>query len=99
MEYSCILIALLYIIYVDYFRRNVDWSVPNCNPNDTSPVPANRVDTSDRLKKLRKVMAKYELDAYIIPLDEEARLPWISGFTGSNAKVVVTRRPSQSKVS
>ena len=36
-------------------------------------------------------MSDRELDAYFLPLDDDGRLPWLSGFTGSNADVVITR--------
>ena len=35
-------------------------------------------------------MKENNLDAYIIPLDEEGRREWISGFTGSNGDGIVT---------
>ena len=35
-------------------------------------------------------MKENNLDAYIIPLDEEGRRGWISGFTGSNGDGIVT---------
>ena len=36
-------------------------------------------------------MEKNNFDAYIIPLDEEGRREWISGFTGSNGDCIVTK--------
>ena len=39
---------------------------------------------------LRSVMADRGVDAYIVPLDDEGRREWLSGFTGSNGDCVVT---------
>ena len=36
-------------------------------------------------------MEKYNFDAYILPLDEQGRREWISGFTGSNGDCIVTK--------
>ena len=35
-------------------------------------------------------MAERGVDAYIVPLDDEGRREWLSGFTGSNGDCVVT---------
>ena len=35
-------------------------------------------------------MKENNLDAYIIPLDEEGRREWTSGFTGSSGDGIVT---------
>jgi hypothetical protein len=35
-------------------------------------------------------MINSNISAYIIPIDEYSRLAWISGFTGSNGKAIVT---------
>ncbi len=61
----------------------------NCDPDDE--VPPNRVNTTARLADLREVMIQNDLDAYIIPLDEEGRRTWISGFSGSNGDAIVTK--------
>ena len=53
--------------------------------------PPNRVNTTERILKLRLEMEKNNFDAYIIPLDEEGRREWISGFTGSNGDGIVTK--------
>jgi hypothetical protein len=35
-------------------------------------------------------MASLNLSAYIVPIDDQGRLGWISGFTGSNGKAIIT---------
>lgn len=65
----------------------------NCGPNDTAPP--NRVNTTERLVLLRAELEREELAAFIILLDEEARLEWISGFSGSNGMAVVTQREAR----
>ena len=35
-------------------------------------------------------MAMVNVNAYIVPLDEEGRREWVSGFTGSNGDAIVT---------
>jgi hypothetical protein len=35
-------------------------------------------------------MSKENLSAYIVPMDDHGRLAWISGFTGSSGKVIIT---------
>ena len=36
-------------------------------------------------------MEKYKFQAYIVPLDDQGRREWISGFTGSNGDCVITK--------
>ena len=36
-------------------------------------------------------MKENNFSAYIVPLDEEGRREWISGFTGSNGDGIVTK--------
>ena len=36
-------------------------------------------------------MKENNFSAYIVPLDEEGRREWISGFTGSNGDSIVTK--------
>ena len=36
-------------------------------------------------------MEKYNFQAYIVPLDDQGRREWISGFTGSNGDCVITK--------
>ena len=36
-------------------------------------------------------MERYNFQAYIVPLDDQGRREWISGFTGSNGDCVVTK--------
>jgi hypothetical protein len=43
-----------------------------------------------RLKDLRDEMVLLNLSALIIPLDEDGRLGWISGFSGSAGNSIVT---------
>lgn len=53
-------------------------------------MPPNRVDTTARLEDLRSQMLLQGVDAYYVPLDEEGRRTWISGFSGSNGDAIVT---------
>ncbi|KAF0306379.1 Xaa-Pro aminopeptidase ApepP [Amphibalanus amphitrite] len=74
---------------------------PDCQ--DGPSAPPNRVDTSERLQRLREVMAdsRYNIDAYIVPMDDEhqseyvsphdARIRFISGFSGSAGLAIVTK--------
>lgn len=65
-----------------------------CQPSSTA------TDTTERLEKLRKLMADNGVGAYIIPSDDEHgseytatadhRRQWITGFTGSAGDAVVT---------
>ena len=36
-------------------------------------------------------MEKYNFQAYIVPLDDQGRREWISGFTGSNGDCIITK--------
>ena len=36
-------------------------------------------------------MVQHGIDAYYVPLDEVGRRSWISGFSGSNGDVIVTK--------
>ena len=38
---------------------------------------AAKATTSERLLKMRGAMDRLDIDAYVMPLDEEGRLPWI----------------------
>ncbi|KAI1431616.1 aminopeptidase-like protein [Xylaria sp. CBS 124048] len=59
-----------------------------------------KVDTSDRLAELRKLMKERQLDVYIVPSEDshsseyiapcDARRAFISGFTGSAGCAVIT---------
>jgi len=61
----------------------------------------NRIDTTERLKKLRELMKKRDIQAYIIPSedahqseyisDSDKRREFISGFNGSAGLVIVTQ--------
>jgi len=68
-------------------ERNIR-DVSRCGPNDT--VPPNRVNTTIQVALVRAEMAKLSLDALVVPLDGEGRVDWLSGFSGSNAEVVLT---------
>ncbi|XP_037089675.1 xaa-Pro aminopeptidase ApepP-like [Pollicipes pollicipes] len=69
---------------------------------DGAPPPPNRINTTERLRQLRELMAdpRHKLQAYIVPMDDEhqteyvsphdARIEFISGFSGSSGLVVVT---------
>jgi hypothetical protein len=35
-------------------------------------------------------MISINISAYIVPIDDQGRLAWISGFTGSNGKAIIT---------
>ena len=61
----------------------------NCDEADE--IPANRVNTTERLQVLRKVMENNQVDAYYVPLDDLGRRKWISGFSGSNGDAIVTK--------
>lgn len=64
-------------------------------------VPKEKVDTSDRLSDLRRLMAKDTLDYYIVPsedahqseyvADTDKRREWISGFTGTAGQAIVSK--------
>ena len=69
-----------------FFRRDL---TTNCN--ETDEIPANRVNTTERLQVLRKVMENNQVDAYYVPLDDQGRRKWISGFSGSNGDAIVTK--------
>ena len=69
-----------------FFRRDL---TTNCN--ETDEIPANRVNTTERLQVLRKVMENNQVDAYYVPLDHQGRRKWISGFSGSNGDAIVTK--------
>ena len=60
----------------------------NCGPDDAAP--ATRANTTENLAALRSAMAERGVDAYVVPLDDEGRREWISGFTGSNGDCIVT---------
>lgn len=59
-----------------------------------------KVDTTQRLAELRKLMAEHKVDVYIVPSEDshsseyiapcDARREFISGFTGSSGCAVVT---------
>ncbi|CAM5418624.1 Xaa-Pro aminopeptidase OS=Lysinibacillus sphaericus OX=1421 GN=LS41612_20790 PE=3 SV=1 [Lysinibacillus sphaericus] len=58
------------------------------------------MNSRDRVKKLRELMVKHQLDAYIIPSFDAHQgeyvaehwkgREWLSGFTGSAGTVVIT---------
>ena len=57
--------------------------------------------TSEKLTEFRKLLSKYEIDAYYLPRTDaheseylpawEERLKFISGFSGSNGKAFVSK--------
>ena len=53
-------------------------------------MPPNRVDTTLRVSELRDEMTAQGFKAYYVPLDEQGRRSWISGFTGSSGDAIVT---------
>ena len=73
-------------ISVLIFRRDL---TTNCDPEDE--IPPNRVNTTKQLKDLRLLMVQHGIDAYYVPLDEVGRRSWISGFSGSNGDVIITK--------
>ena len=77
----------LTIIFISFLKRRDIGT--NCGLNDIPPP--NRVNTTERILQLRIQMEKNNFDAYIIPLDEEGRREWISGFTGSNGDCIITK--------
>ncbi|KAI0338240.1 Creatinase/aminopeptidase [Trametopsis cervina] len=68
---------------------------------DVDPRSQAKFDTTERLDALRELMAKHELEYYIIPTEDahgseyvainDKRREWISGFTGSSAVAIVSR--------
>ncbi|KAG8214168.1 Creatinase aminopeptidase [Butyriboletus roseoflavus] len=60
-----------------------------------------RVDTTDRLELIRKLMLKDSLDYYVIPTEDahqseyvassDKRREWISGFSGSAGQAIVSK--------
>jgi len=60
----------------------------NCGPDDIAPP--NRVNTTEQLLELRELMIVNNLAAYIVPIDDEGRLGWISGFSGSAGEAAIT---------
>ncbi|XP_042885585.1 uncharacterized protein LOC122261838 isoform X2 [Penaeus japonicus] len=70
----------------------------NCKVGD--PQPSVRVDTTDRVAKLRQQMTNYNVNAYLVPSDDEhlseyvadadKRRQYISGFSGSAGTAIVT---------
>ncbi|XP_040576279.1 xaa-Pro aminopeptidase 1 [Lepeophtheirus salmonis] len=50
----------------------------------------NQIPSTEQLKLLRGQMEENGIVAYLIPMDNDKRIQWISGFSGSQAKVVVT---------
>ncbi|KAJ3079226.1 hypothetical protein HK102_003939 [Quaeritorhiza haematococci] len=65
-------------------------------------VASEKINTTERLSKLRELMRKYELQAYIVPSEDahqseyiaacDARRAFISGFTGSAGLAVITHQ-------
>ncbi|KAF9227076.1 Creatinase/aminopeptidase [Gyrodon lividus] len=68
--------------------------------NDVESIRG-RVDTTDRLEQIRKLMLKDGLDYYVIPSEDahqseyvaasDKRREWISGFTGSAGQAIVSK--------
>ncbi|KAI1812853.1 aminopeptidase-like protein [Poronia punctata] len=66
----------------------------------TSALDMAKVNTTDRLSKLRQLMSKHKVDVYIVPSEDahsseyiapcDARRAFISGFTGSAGCAVIT---------
>ncbi|KAI0798677.1 Creatinase/aminopeptidase [Irpex lacteus] len=66
---------------------------------DVDPRSQPRVDTTERLEALRDLMAKHDLEYYIVPSEDahgseyvavkDKRREWISGFTGSSGLAIV----------
>ena len=61
------------------------------NCDEVDEIPPNRVNTTDRLEDLREVMEVNNVDVYYVPLDDEGRRKWISGFSGSNGDAIITK--------
>ncbi|KAI0697287.1 Creatinase/aminopeptidase [Cytidiella melzeri] len=68
---------------------------------DVDPRGAAKFDTTERLEALRELMAKHDLEYYLIPSEDahgseyvainDKRREWISGFTGSSGLAIVSR--------
>lgn len=79
-------------------RRQIDVR-ESCQPG--ASVPVTRVNTTERLKALRKQMKEFDVDAYFIGSKDshlsektsppDQRLQWITGFSGSNGFAVITQ--------
>lgn len=81
-------------------RSNITPDNRTLCPEDSNP-PSNRVNTTDRLAKLRAEMDVENVDAYLVFMTDEhgssggedgARIKYISGFSGSNGWVAVTKQ-------
>ena len=68
----------------------------------TFEVPSQRGASHERIKELRRLMARGQLDAYLVPRADEhqgeyvppavARLKWLTGFSGSAGLAIVTKK-------
>lgn len=68
----------------------------------TFEVPSQRGASHERIKELRRLMAKAQLGAYLLPRADEhqgeyvppaaARLKWLTGFSGSAGLAIVTKK-------
>ncbi|KAJ1742907.1 hypothetical protein LPJ68_001502 [Coemansia sp. RSA 1086] len=98
----------------NFARRNLDWNLSQrpaspsqLKQNYSSSIPisnemATPVNTTDRLKHLRELMAsaKYNINAYVVPSEDahqseyvaacDERRAFISGFNGSAGCAIVT---------
>jgi len=68
----------------------------------TFEAPAQRSASAERVKELRRLMARSGLDAYLVPRADEhqgeyvpacaERLKWLTGFSGSAGLAIVTKK-------
>ena len=67
---------------------NNDWHFFSTSSRSVNTKDA--TNTTNRLRDLRDLMKQSNLTATIVPIDELQRLAWISGFTGSYGKAIIT---------
>jgi hypothetical protein len=70
--------------------KNNDKQLLTLSRNAEDGQSTKSTNTTKKLEDLRGLMASLNLSAYIVPIDDQGRLGWISGFTGSNGKAIIT---------
>ncbi|KAI6165981.1 Creatinase aminopeptidase [Pisolithus thermaeus] len=68
--------------------------------NDVEPIKE-RIDSTERLEQIRKLMMKDNLDYYVVPSEDahqseyvsagDKRREWISGFSGSAGQAIISK--------
>ncbi|XP_078544565.1 xaa-Pro aminopeptidase 2-like [Lissotriton helveticus] len=97
----CVLIYILHecAMGIPNKHRSEEGMIRNCTSLPPY-LPPTAVNTTQRLRSLRREMGMFNLEAYIIPAtdahmseyiaDRDARRAWMTGFTGSAGTAVVT---------